>query len=611
MKTREKSAVNKSARMKSRGRLLIGDDWNAITIIALSQNNPLKAIAEFVENSIDAEARHITIIRGKEHGGYYLKVIDDGQGIPCTEEGIPDFKYVATHICDSLKRRLKQEGGQNIQGEFGIGLLSFWTVGHKLLMVSSGKNGKTYQMGMEKDKSGYVIAPRHHLLPIKGTQLTISPLLAGIRMLNGEKIQRYLAAELRDRIRHSGVKIKIIDRTSRSEFDVEPRQYEGRLIHDLPPFKTPFGDIYVEMYITPKDPENCISLFRAGTRVLPNICILDFFQCEPWTSGYFQGIIDAPFLHLTPGTRDGIIRDEYFAVFHDSIASLKERLTVIALEQGKAEEERMSKNILRSVQKAFRDAMIALPPEEYDWFGAEQKNTYRWKGSAGDNDTAQKRDVMALQDARAQEEKKGGQKEFFEIAGPLFSARIQPGSALVQTGKTKSFRAIGLDRSKRQVEEDLSYLWRIAEGEGGLDKSDGEMVVFNAPAEPCLSKLKLVIKRGDISCETESIVTVVDSLFRTPTENSEFPRKGLPDYTLESAAGYTWRSRYDEKRNIIIINSGHRDFIYAGRERVRKLRYICRLFAKELIIQNFAGMSSGELLERLVELSLYTEENLR
>ena len=33
-------------------KLRIGDQWNAITIIALSQTNPLKAIAEFVENSI-------------------------------------------------------------------------------------------------------------------------------------------------------------------------------------------------------------------------------------------------------------------------------------------------------------------------------------------------------------------------------------------------------------------------------------------------------------------------------------------------------------------------------------------------------------------------------
>ena len=49
---------------QARGRVRIGDDWNAITIIALSQSNPLKAIAELVENSIDAKARAVTITRG-------------------------------------------------------------------------------------------------------------------------------------------------------------------------------------------------------------------------------------------------------------------------------------------------------------------------------------------------------------------------------------------------------------------------------------------------------------------------------------------------------------------------------------------------------------------
>ena len=36
---------------QARGKLKIGDDWNAITIIALSQSSPLKAIAELVENA--------------------------------------------------------------------------------------------------------------------------------------------------------------------------------------------------------------------------------------------------------------------------------------------------------------------------------------------------------------------------------------------------------------------------------------------------------------------------------------------------------------------------------------------------------------------------------
>jgi hypothetical protein len=42
---------------RASGNLRIGDHWNAITIIALSQSNPLKAVAELVENSIDARAK--------------------------------------------------------------------------------------------------------------------------------------------------------------------------------------------------------------------------------------------------------------------------------------------------------------------------------------------------------------------------------------------------------------------------------------------------------------------------------------------------------------------------------------------------------------------------
>jgi len=80
-----KRNVKKSDRRQ--GKLRIGDSWNAITIIALSQSNPLKAIAEFVENSIDAKAKHVTIIRGREGGEHYLRITDDGEGIPPNEAG--------------------------------------------------------------------------------------------------------------------------------------------------------------------------------------------------------------------------------------------------------------------------------------------------------------------------------------------------------------------------------------------------------------------------------------------------------------------------------------------------------------------------------------------
>ena len=90
-----------------------------------------------------------------------------------------------------------------------------------------------------------------------------------------------------------------------------------------------------------------------------------------------------------------------------------------------------------------------------------------------------------------------------------------------------------------------------------------------------------------------------------------FANKGLHGYTYRRAPGETRRSRYDQEKNVIVINNGHRDFVYAGKQKSRKLRYICRLLCKELIQQNFLGLPTNELLERMIELSLYTEEHLK
>jgi len=135
--------------------------------------------------------------------------------------------------------------------------------------------------------------------------------------------------------------------------------------------------------------------------------------------------------------------------------------------------------------------------------------------------------------------------------------------------------------------------------------------VFQAPPEPGLCHLKARVHQGDIVCEAETVITIVEALIKPAVISGDSFSKGLPGYTLESAPGKGWRSKYDKERNIIVINSGHRDFLYAGAEKMRKLRYICRLFAKELILLNFVGSPTDQLLERLVELSLYTEENLK
>ena len=584
------------------GKLRIGDDWNAITIIALSQSNPLKAVAEFVENSIDARARNVFIVRGKEHGEAYLSVTDDGEGIPRDADGAPNFRYVATHIGDSLKRRLKAQGATGIQGEFGIGLLSFWTVGEELTMASTGADGRLYQMRMRKGNPGYTVTARPALVARTGTELKVKPLLPGIRQMSGEKLQWYLASELRDRIRQSGVNVEITDRQARKRYKVEPRRFDGRLLHDLRPAGTSLGEIYLELYLAEPAPDNSVGLHRSGTRVLANLTELDAFQRLPWTTGYLQGIIDAPFLNLTPGTRTGVIQDQAFGALLDALAPVETQLTELVEEQRRAEEEQASRELLRAIQRAFQEALLALPAEEYDWYDIQGRGG-RARGGVGPAGLP----IETAVEPEAEEEP--AQKQFFGFAGPLFSVRVSPASCVVPVDGTRTLRALARDRSRRVVEEGVSFRWDIVEGGGRFDGAQGEIVEFHAPAEPGLTRVRVIATQGEVSCEAEGTITVTQSLLteREPAAN----RQGLPDYTFERAAGELWRSRYDPERNVIVINNGHRDFVYAARSRALKLRYVVRLFAKELVLRNFPGQPPAELLERMVELSLYTEEHLR
>ena len=601
------------AKSRDSGKLRIGDDWNAIRIIALSQSNPLKAIAEFVENSIDAHAKTITITRGKEQGAHYLAIKDDGDGVPRDDNGLPDFKYVATHICDSIKRRLKADGnGSGLQGEFGIGLLSFWTVGDMLTMTSTGTDQKAYQMTMSKGDSRYEVSPKRLLFAEKGTELKISPLLEGIRTLSGEKIQWYLASELRDRIRDSKARVTVIDKLARKQYEVEPRQFEGRLLHQLPAIRTPFGDAYAELYLAEPSETSRVALTRVGTRVIEDLATLPGLERTPWTSRYLQGLIDAPFLNLTPGTRSGIIQDERYAALIDALAPLETYVQGVIEEQRRAEEEQASQQSLKAIQKAFHEAMLALPREEYDWFdiqgSARQEGGAGTGGSAGvpaGTDWAEPLLGVAKPSPRD-----SLQREFFEYAGALFGVIISPAASTTPLNDTRKLKALPRDRSRRRVVEDLTFAWALVEGGGTLSGVADQEVEYLAPPTPGLTRLRVTVRQRDVTASADALITVTDDL-ETTRSTATVNTRGLPGYTFERAAGELWRCRLDADRNIIVVNSGHRDLVFATRNRALQLRYLVRLYVKELVLKNFAGLPADQLLERMIELSLYAEEKLK
>jgi hypothetical protein len=601
------------AKINERGKLKIGDDWNAIRIIALSQSNPLKAIAEFVENSIDANAKTITITRGREHGGHYLAVKDDGDGVPRDTDGLPDFKYVATHICDSIKRRLKADGnGTGLQGEFGIGLLSFWIVGDTLTMTSIGADQRTYQMTMRKGDPRYDVTPRRFLVAEKGTELRISPLLEGIRTLSGEKIQWYLASELRDRIRDAQVRVTVIDKLARKQYEVEPRQFEGRLLHQLPLIRAPYGDAYAELYLAEPADSSRVALTRSGTRVIEDLASLPGLDHAPWSTRYIQGLIDAPFLNLTPGTRSGIIQDERYAALVAALEPMEARVKALIEEQQRAEEEQANQQSLRAIQRAFHEALLALPREEYDWFDV-QNRARREAGSGrpnGDGTMGALEIEAAVPGLVERAPADAPQRRFFDYAGPLYSVVISPAASTTPLNEVRKFRALPRDRSRRRVNEDLRFNWEILEGGGSLQGVSDQEAEYRAPAIPGLARLRVTVIQRETACSAEALVTITDSL-EVAMSSAVVTTRGLPGYTFERAAGELWRCRFDTERNIIVVNSGHRDFVFATRNRALQLRYLVRLYVKELVLKNFAGLPADQLLERMIELSLYAEEKLK
>ena len=361
------SRTAKSGRPRSSGNLRIGDHWNAITIIALSQSNPLKAVAELVENSIDARAKTIVITRGKEKGQHYLRVKDDGEGVRRNADGEPDFHYVATHVCDSVKRQLKAQGAGGLQGEFGIGLLSFWTLGEELLLTS-GERGWTRLS--DASLQGRPELSHHapaRAIPRAGDRGTDQRHPAGHQEL--QRRQDPVVSRLRS------CATAFVIPASRSASSIEPRGRNSRSSRASSRVDCctnsmacclPQSEVYAELYLHAHSPANAVSLYRSGTRVLGDLAELDAFARMPWTSGYVQGIVDAPYLNLTPGTRLGVIQDAALARLADELGPLESRLAKIIEDQQRAEEERASRDVLRSVQGALKEALLALPAEEYD-----------------------------------------------------------------------------------------------------------------------------------------------------------------------------------------------------------------------------------------------------
>src|SRR3989442_6141100 len=154
------------------GNLRPADPFELIRWLARSQNDPRKALAELVQNSLDASAGRVQIIRARERSMTALHVIDDGSGVLPELSREEALAYIATHIGHSRKRNLTPEQRRELmlQGKYGIGLLGFWSIGVELEMRSQVAGGEPWALRMWDEKPNFDVAPLRGRLRLAATR---------------------------------------------------------------------------------------------------------------------------------------------------------------------------------------------------------------------------------------------------------------------------------------------------------------------------------------------------------------------------------------------------------------------------------------------------------
>jgi hypothetical protein len=159
------------------------------------------------------------------------------------------------------------------------------------------------------------------------------------------------------------------------------------------------------------------------------------------------------------------------------------------------------------------------------------------------------------------------------------------------------------DAHGTQVVDGLGWDWRVVAGEALLEPDGNQCMVTSAVLG--LVTVEAVARQGAIEAADR-----VDVKFLEQADGDGTGGRGLPSYRLEAEHGQPWRSRYDAPANEIVINSAHRDFLASRSAAARHRRYIGKLYAKEVVLTNFPHESPAAVMERLIEVTLRTEDAL-
>ncbi len=590
-------------------RLKPANPFDLIRLLARSQHDPRKAVAELVQNSLDAEATRIDLTWFSERGLRALRVWDDGRGV------FPDLlreealRRIATTIGHSYKRSLTPAERQRLMalGQYGIGLLGFWAVGGTMEIRSRVSGSEAWTLRLHEDSPDAELGrARARRLDEAATftEVTILGVHEGAeRQIRPGRLHAYLAAELRGQLLARTAAVRIHDRVARGrsmkEFAVRPRRFRGRLLRELAELPVPGRDpARVEVYLLdPEDDPGRVSLACGGTTVLDDVAGADGSGTSraPWDSGRLEGVVDFPELSVAPGTRRGFAHDGAALAFLDALRGLEIALAGALAADDHRRGEEQDRNLAREIRRVFRPMARLLP--EYELFDI------RGRGEPGGRVAADGGSPGAAPPAAGGEPLAPGEEgePLPEAAhpggpalfppGPLASLRIRPSLVRLPPGGRRTFRASALDADGRPAAGAVEFTWTLL-GPGILGER-GDRADYEAPEEPVEARILVRAVQGEVRAEAEARILVVDSPAAAPGA------EGIPEPLPVHDPGGPWRSRLRD--GAWEYNTAHRDYAEAAAEESRRLRYLVHLFAKEIVLRNFGRPGDGPTLERMVE----------
>jgi hypothetical protein len=593
------------------GHVRVHDPFELVRWLALSQPDPRKALAELVQNSLDANARHIRIVRVREKGIPCLKVQDDGEGVIPELERPDALRYIATHIGHSRKRSLTPRERLQLmtQGQYGIGLLGFWSLGEMLEIRSSFPGQKPYRLILYRDRPHYKIEPFRGKLAFEErlTEVVVVGLFKEASTVVGaRRAADYLAAELRGQLLMRAVEVTVEDKMSRGrspkKLRVKPPRFLGERLEGLGTVAIPgHAPVKLEIYLV-GDPTNGeavrpLAVYAAGTTVAESFSELSAIGLdrEPWTDSRLTGMVDFPELHVTPGSRRGVIPDEMAHAFAAALLRVEPLLVSILETKERERAERIDQNLIRDLQRAFRDFYRKRP--SYTMLPTEKKTEGAGVDGAGAG-------VTAVEGPGELEEESADTADLFP-PGPLATISISPARVVVETGGERTVRAHGRDASGRKIAEGVDFVWEVLGPIGTIEivRQDPGRVVLQAPDSPGEGVLSVQARERATGNEASATapVEVVEIL---PSSLNE----GIPEPELLDAPAASWRSRLHEGR--WQVNSGHPDYRASSERPAMKLRYFALLFAKEVVLRSSQDPRLEEPLEQLVEVAAYAERRI-